>query len=155
MPGAMPGMDQIGFSDASDGLFDRAAGTAVHPAAPTGLQAVDAKGRLPSYIKDHRTRLRQRFVTGGPEAVPDYELLELVLFRAIPRQDVKPLARKLLDRFGSFAAVMAAAPARLAEVHGVGAAVVTELKVVGPSAPSWSRGRHRVQDGRGPRDTYG
>ncbi len=54
-------------------------------------------GRLPSYIADHRARLRSRFMEAGAAALPDYELLELVLFRAIPRQDVKPLARLLLD----------------------------------------------------------
>ena len=148
----MPGMDRKEFSDRGNGgLFDRMPGTSVHapavrqaasetPAASTS-HAIDANGRLPSYIKDHRTRLRRRFVQGGPEAVPDYELLELVLFRAIPRQDVKPLARRLLDRFGSFAAVMAASPARLAEVHGIGDAVVTELKVVEAAAARLARGR--------------
>ncbi|MEM1006064.1 MAG: hypothetical protein AAGK26_11800, partial [Pseudomonadota bacterium] len=59
-------------------------------------------GRLPSYIKDHRKRLRDRFMAGGSAAMPDYELLELVLFRSIPRQDVKPLARTLMDSFGDF-----------------------------------------------------
>ena len=63
------------------------------------------EGRLPSYIKDHRQRLRDRFMQGGAAAMPDYELLELVLFRAIPRQDVKPLARRLLEVFGDFSAV--------------------------------------------------
>lgn len=58
---------------------------------------------LPSYIRDHRQRLRDRFVSGGADAVPDYEMLELVLFRAIPRRDVKPVARRLLDAFGDFA----------------------------------------------------
>ena len=153
MPAAMAGMDEGGFSDGADGLFERMTGIPVHAGrgrapdarpveeGPAAAEAVNAKGRLPSYIKDHRTRLRERFVAGGPEAVPDYELLELVLFRAIARQDVKPLARKLLDRFGSFAAVMAASPARLAEVHGVGAAVVTELKVVEAAAARLARGR--------------
>ena len=51
--------------------------------------------RTPSYLADHRARLRERFMQGGADALPDYELLELVLFRAIPRQDVKPLARRL------------------------------------------------------------
>ncbi len=55
-----------------------------------------AKGRLPSYMRDHRKRLRTRFINGGAGAVPDYEMLELVLFRALPRQDVKPLARTLM-----------------------------------------------------------
>ena len=100
-----------------------------------------ADGRLPSYIKDHRTRLRQRFVRGGDGAVPDYELLELVLFRAIPRQDVKPLANRLMQRFGGFTGVLAASPARLAEVHGVGVAVITEIKVVEAAARRLARGR--------------
>ena len=109
--------------------------------SPPAPEPIDAKGRLPSYIRDHRSRLRERFVSGGPEAVPDYELLELVLFRAIPRQDVKPLARRLIERFGSFAAVMTAPPARLAEVHGIGAAVVTEIKIVEAAAARLARGR--------------
>ncbi|MCG6902239.1 MAG: hypothetical protein LJE68_06105, partial [Rhodobacter sp.] len=62
--------------------------------------------RLPSYIRDHRKRLRERFMAGGAAAMPDYELLELVLFRAIPRRDVKPLARRLLDTFGDFNRVL-------------------------------------------------
>jgi hypothetical protein len=55
-------------------------------------------GRLPSYVRDHRKRLRTRFMEGGAAAMPEYELLELILFRAIPRHDVKPLARLLLPR---------------------------------------------------------
>lgn len=87
-------------------------------------------GRLPSYIADHRKRLRSRFMAGGAAAMPDYELLELVLFRAIPRQDVKPLARQLLEVFGDFNRVISAVPARLLMVQGVGEAVVQELKIV-------------------------
>ena len=62
-----------------------------------GLEALTelSAGKTPSYLKDHRKRLRERFNAGGPDAVADYELLELLLFRAIPRQDVKPLARRL------------------------------------------------------------
>ena len=98
-------------------------------------------GKLPSYIKDHRKRLRDRFIEGGPEAMPDYELLELVLFRAIPRQDVKPLARRLLDAFGDFNRVMSAPPLRLAQVRGVGDAVIQELKIVEAAAQRLSRSR--------------
>ncbi len=98
-------------------------------------------GRLPSYIADHRARLRQRFTDGGPDALPDYEMLELVLFRAIPRQDVKPLARRLLDRFGDFNGVVSAAPARLAQEHGVGNAVICELKIIEAAAQRLSRAR--------------
>lgn len=99
------------------------------------------RARLPSYIRDHRTRLRDRFMAGGAGALPDYEMLELVLFRAIPRQDVKPLARRLLDRFGDFNGVLSAAPARLREMHGVGEAVVRELKIVEAAAHRLARAR--------------
>jgi len=89
----------------------------------------------------HRDRLRERFMTGGADAMPDYELLELLLFRAIPRQDVKPLAKRLLARFGDFNRVIAAAPARLAEVAGVGDAVVREIKIVEAAAHRMARSR--------------
>jgi len=97
--------------------------------------------RLPSYIADHRKRLRSRFMDGGAAAMPDYELLELLLFRAIPRQDVKPLARFLLDTFGDFNRVVTATPARLASVQGVGDAVVQELKIVEAAAQRMMRAR--------------
>jgi DNA repair protein RadC len=107
-------------------------------AAPAALAAGD---RLPSYIRDHRARLRERFLNGGAPALPDYEMLELVLFRAIPRQDVKPLARLLLDRFGDFSHVISAPMARLREVPGVGEAVICELKIVEAAAQRMARGR--------------
>ncbi len=62
----------------------------------------------------HRQRLRERFLAGGADALPDYELLELLLFWAIPRRDVKPLAKQLIRRFGDFARVVGASPADLA-----------------------------------------
>lgn len=98
-------------------------------------------GRVPSYIADHRKRLRSRFMEGGAAAMPDYELLELVLFRALPRQDVKPLARQLLDSFGDFNRVVTAAPARLMMVKGVGDSVVQELKIVEAAAQRMMRAR--------------
>lgn len=82
----------------------------------------------------HRERLRQRFVKGGADAMPDYELLELTLFAALPRRDTKPLAKALLARFGSFAEVIAAPRARLMEVKGVGEAVANHLKIVEAAA---------------------
>jgi DNA repair protein RadC len=98
-------------------------------------------GRIPSYIADHRQRLRDRFLQAGGAALPDYEMLELVLFRAIPRQDVKPLARLLLDTFGDFNRVITASPARLQLVKGAGPAVLLELKLVEAAAQRMMRAR--------------
>ena len=108
--------------------------------APTQF-ALTKGARLPSYIKDHRKRLRDRFVQGGADALPDYEMLELVLFRAIPRQDVKPLARRLLDHFGDFNRVISAPIDDIAAVHGAGHAVAVELKVVQAAAQRLTRAR--------------
>ncbi|HEY5278125.1 MAG TPA: DNA repair protein RadC [Pseudolabrys sp.] len=91
----------------------------------------------------HRERLRARFRDAGSEAVSDYELLELVLFRAIPQRDVKPLAKDLVARFGSFAEVIAAPHPRLLEVKGMGEAVITELKIVHAAAQRLTRGEMR------------
>ena len=121
----------LGFSDATPRLF----GADEAPALP--LPA----GRLPSYIAGHRARLRERFLTGGAAAVPDYELLELVLFRANPRQDVKPVARALMEEFGDFNRVVTAPPERLRRVRGVGEVVICELKVVGAAAQRMARAR--------------
>ncbi|WP_027257039.1 MULTISPECIES: RadC family protein [Leisingera] len=99
------------------------------------------QGRLPSYIKDHRARLRERFLQGGAAAMPDYELLELVLFRSIPRRDVKPLARQLLDTFGDFNRVVTASPERLVQIRGIGDAVITDLKVLEAAAHRMARAR--------------
>jgi DNA repair protein RadC len=89
----------------------------------------------------HRERLRERFMTGGPDALPDYEILEMVLFGAIRMGDTKPLAKRLIARFGSFADVIATPPARLKEVDGVGDAVVAVLKTVEAAAVRLARGR--------------
>jgi DNA repair protein RadC len=98
-------------------------------------------GRLPSYIADHRKRLRDRFMESNGQGVAEYELLELILFRAIPRQDVKPLARRLLDRFGDLARVVSAPAARLVQEHGVGEAVVLELKLLEAVAQRMARSK--------------
>ncbi|MGO9006415.1 MAG: RadC family protein [Beijerinckiaceae bacterium] len=87
----------------------------------------------------HRERLRARFRIGGGAALADYELLELVLFRAIPRRDVKPLAKALLARFGTFAGVAAACPERLKEVKGMNEATITELKIVEEAAKRFAK----------------
>lgn len=106
------------------------------------LVMTDPRGRkLPSYIKDHRKRLRDRFIESGAAALPDYELLELVLFSAIPRCDVKPVARRLLETFGDFARVLSAPKERLMQVRGVGDAVVLELKVVEAASQRMARSK--------------
>ncbi len=91
----------------------------------------------------HRERLRDRFMEGGAGAIPDYELLELLLFRSIRRGDTKPLAKALIARFGSFAEVISAPVERLQEVTGVGIAVAVELKIVQASALRLAKGEVR------------
>jgi len=88
----------------------------------------------------HRDRLRKRFRESGPGSLPDYELMELILFRAIPRRDVKPLAKGILARFGTFAEAVTAAPERLMEIEGVTDAVVNEIKIVQAAALRTSQG---------------
>jgi DNA repair protein RadC len=88
----------------------------------------------------HRDRLRERFDENGGDALPDYELLELVLFRSIPRRDVKPIAKELIRRFGSFAEVIAAPAARLAEIDGIGPSVARDLKIVAASGRRLAKG---------------
>jgi DNA repair protein RadC len=82
------------------------------------------------HFAGHRERLRERAVAGGLAALPDYELLELFLFRSIPKKDVKPLAKQLLARFGSLSAVLGATPEELRTVKGVGETVALDLKLL-------------------------
>ncbi|WP_319533525.1 DNA repair protein RadC [uncultured Cohaesibacter sp.] len=96
----------------------------------------DAAG-TPHYM-GHRDRLRQKFRDAGPDALHDYELLELILFRAIPRRDTKPIAKALLARFGSFAEVLAAPEKLLMETPGIGQSVATELKLVRAAAAKFT-----------------
>lgn len=90
----------------------------------------------------HRERARQRFMRIGEEALEDYEMLELILFFVIPRQDTKALAKELLARFGSYSAVLSASPERLAEVKGIKGAAATNLKIIQAAAQRFAR--HRV-----------
>jgi len=97
----------------------------------------------PPHYLGHRERLRARFCDAGADAIADYELLELLLFRAIPRRDVKPLAKQLIKIFGSFAEVISAPRHRLREEGGLSEAVVTELKIVQAAAGRITRGEAR------------
>jgi DNA repair protein RadC len=92
-----------------------------------------AQSEAPDYL-GHRQRLRERFLSGGSDALADYELLELLLSQALPRIDTKPLAKALIKRFGSFAGVMAASPERLQEIKGIGAAAAVMIKTVQAAA---------------------
>ena len=87
----------------------------------------------------HRQRVRDRFLTAGADATPDEELLELVLFRAIPRREVRSLARRLLATFGDFNNVISASSNRLAGIQGVGSSVIQELKIVEAAAHTMAR----------------
>lgn len=87
----------------------------------------------------HRQRLRARFKDAGADALADYELLELLLFRSIPRQDTKPLAKALIARFGSLAEVLGASEARIKGVEGIGEATILDLKIVLESARRLAR----------------
>jgi DNA repair protein RadC len=109
-----------------------------------GEPATGLEDATPHY-HGHRERLRGRFREAGPDALADYELLELILFRAIPQRDVKPLAKKLIDTFGSFAEVIGAPETRLKEVKGLGDAAITELKIVHASASRLARGQVKAR----------
>ncbi|MEN3208945.1 DNA repair protein RadC [Methylorubrum populi] len=108
--------------------------------APPGLAEAPAAAAETPHYHGHRERLRTRFAEAGADALADYELLELALFRSIPRRDVKPLAKALIRRFGSFAEVVSAEPARLAEVEGVSAGVAADLKLIEAAGRRLARG---------------
>jgi DNA repair protein RadC len=99
----------------------------------------------PSTAKDiphyhgHRRRLRERFLSGGPEALADYELLEMLLFMGIPRIDTKPLAKALIARFGSFADVVAAPITKLKDVEGMSETAIAAVKLTQAAALKLAR----------------
>jgi DNA repair protein RadC len=95
--------------------------------------------QAPPHYAGHRERLRERAAAGGLPALPDYEVLELLLFRSIPRGDVKPLAKQLIARFGSLGAVLGAEAEALKQVKGVGEALALDLRLVQEAALRASR----------------
>ena len=107
------------------------------PTRPPGLE------EAPHY-KGHRERLRSRFLETGDQGLPDYEILELLLFRSIPQRDVKPLAKELIARFGSLSGVLGARRERLTEVKGIGDSVAADLKLV--EAAGRRMARQAIQD---------
>lgn len=106
--------------------------------AGSGVQSSFLEQPLPEPVPDdkagHRSRLRARFRAAGPEAIPDYELIEMILFRVFPRGDTKPVAKRLLARFKSFAEVINAPADLLREVDGVGDRAIDELKLIRAAA---------------------
>lgn len=108
---------------------------------PSGKENPDSGFKEQPHYHGHRERLRARFRDAGSDALADYELLELVLFRAVPQRDVKPLAKQLIEHFGSFAEAVAAPPARLKEIEGVGDSIVIELKIVEAAAQHLAKGK--------------
>ncbi|MET4806599.1 DNA repair protein RadC [Limibacillus sp. MBR-115] len=90
--------------------------------------------REPPHYFGHRQRLRERFLLRGGSALSDYEVIELLLFGARPRGDVKPLAKDLLRRFGSLSALLSAPAEDLARLPGLGEASVVALKIVQEAA---------------------
>lgn len=118
---------QLPFAAAGDDSVDERSFFAEQAGKPSPLSVQPAKDE---HYHGHRERLRQRFRDHGDTALADYELLELLLFRLIPRRDTKPIAKALLDRFGSLAAVFGAPTGLLQEVKGVGEAVALDLKLI-------------------------
>ncbi|MEO0329836.1 MAG: DNA repair protein RadC [Pseudomonadota bacterium] len=96
-----------------------------------------------SDLVGHRARVKARFVKNGASAMDDYELLELVLFRTIPRRDTKPIAKELVRKFGSFAEVLWAPSDQLQEVKGVGNAAITDFQVIRAAATKLLEGNLR------------
>lgn len=123
------------------------------PLAPLALTEEKAETLPPAkkpkkdtpHYAGHRERLRGRFIDHGAKALADYELLELMLFRSIPRADTKPIAKALIARFGSFAEVVAADPRLLQEVKGVGQAVATDIALFGAASDRLLFGRLKSQ----------
>lgn len=103
----------------------------------------DGFGEAPAqaHYLGHRDRLRQRFVDSGAPALQDYELLELILFRLLPRRDTKPIAKAMLKRFGSFSEALSAPPHLLEEIDGLGPVAITDLKVIMAAAQRFARDR--------------
>lgn len=106
---------------------------------PTPSKPPDEDPEKPHYL-GHRERLRERFRSAGPDALSDYELLEMALFAALPRRDTKPLAKSLLKKFGSFAEVMHAPETLLREVDGIGEASINQIKLIAAAATRIAKG---------------
>ena len=109
-----------------EGPFDKA-NNSNKPLKTSG--GLDEAPAVPHY-HGHRDRLRERFGSAGADSLAEYELLELLLYRFIPRVDTKPIAKNLLTKFGSIAAVLGATEKELMQINKIGAAAARDIKVV-------------------------
>ncbi|WP_136443150.1 RadC family protein [Pacificoceanicola onchidii] len=114
-------------------------------AAGGGL-ITDDRGNTRPHYHGHRERLRQRFLQGGHEAMPEYEVLELLLFNAIPRIDVKPLAKRLLAEFGDLSGVIAASEHRILQVQGADRWVFLQLRIAEAMAHRMTKAKTLERD---------
>jgi hypothetical protein len=136
--GASKPNERTGLSDLFGGAAPTPAGDAISSAPVAAPLVPAAQSRRvadidPDGPAGHRERLRDRFMA-APDAIPDYELLEMLLYRVFPRGDTKPLAKALLRQFGSFAEVLNAPAHRLKEVKGIGDRAIEELAIVRAAA---------------------
>lgn len=106
-------------------------------------QGFNEAAPISNHTHGHRSRLKDRFMKSGAQALAEYELLELLLFRSIPRRDTKPLAKELINIFGSFSEVLAAPSDRLKEVKGLGQATIIDFQIVKASAEALLSGEVR------------
>ena len=138
-----------GTDKPQEGLFEHAGVPVAQgstPGSQTGLPPATGKRKISKtkIVDDkagHRERLRERFRDGGPEAIPDYELLEMILFRVYPRGDTKPMAKALIGKFKNFSEVIHASPDRLKEIAGLGDRAVEEIKLVRAAALRMMKGQ--------------
>lgn len=129
----LPEPDEGGDASPLEGAGDERGFFAEQAAKSGGAKkraAMAAVETADAHYHGHRERLRARFRESGDSALADYEILELLLFRLIPRRDTKPIAKALIARFGTLAGVVGAQPALLQEVKGVGEAVALDLKLI-------------------------
>lgn len=124
------------MADPADLLRDleQLAAAVNRPASAPSLPLDDPRPPSPVSAEGHRARMRARLLTAGPDSVADHEMLEMVLFLALPRRDTKPIARALLTRFGSFAAAISAPLPDLRKIEGLGDAGAAALKTIQAAA---------------------
>ncbi len=133
-----------GLSDAvaQPDLLPPAQQTLLPPQSAAPARPAEHRAPAPATsTEQHRDRMRDKLLTAGPDALADHEMLEMVLFLALPRIDTKPIAYRLLARFGSFADVIAASPRDLMSVEGMGKASAAALRLVSAAAVRLGRAR--------------